>query len=610
MSALLDGVLFAYQPLFNLTTGGVIAIEALARPTEGSIRDLLRNAADTGQLTPTDFGLAAQAVRDSERFAVRLPLHVNLLAASVARAHVAAKPLIEAVHSIGRRPADVIIELNPPFSAPAANAFAHGVQVLHNAGFRLALDSVGDGDTPLTLLTSPFIELIKIDRTVVGGVSRDARHRASIEALTHLCERCGSQLVATGVESAEQLAALRSLGVRLAQGNALQPPSANPAVDASIPTAVDDALATEPLPLEERRVHGPRVTELMQPAVTLPAHATADEVRSAFVHDQSVGCVVLLDDSERPQYTVDRNRFLLAVTGPYGHALHAKRSAARLADEPRVVPIGASVFDLLDVLSGGEKIRTNDDLVVVDAAHRCLGIVQVADLVRAVADTKVEEAAALNPLTRLPGSDSVARDVDRRVRAGEIFAVGWLDIDSFKMINDRFGFADGDELIRQVGQALNECAELESVRVGHVGGDDFLLVTGLDDLMAVGSSLIDRPWAVEGVPVSVSLATLVCASGSVAGYREVSHLLAPLKQRAKSIKGTSSWVVGRPGAKEVHVLRGGRARLARTQSSPADPAPMSAAPIQSAPMQAVRNQVGEHTTTRLRPAAPRHLAVR
>jgi diguanylate cyclase (GGDEF)-like protein len=465
------------------------------------------------------------------------------------------------VHAVGRRPADVVIELNPPFSAAPLQAFTHGLQVLHDAGFRLALDGVGDGDTPLNLLTSPFVELIKLDRSVTVGAPRDGRYRAIIEALMHMCEQSGCQLVAEGVESGEQLAMLRTIGVRLAQGHALQPPSDEPALNVSIPTAADDTMVTEPLPLEERRVTGPRVTELMQPAITLPATATADDVRSVLAHRQAVSCVVLLDESERPQYTVDRNRFLLAVTGPYGHALHAKRSAARLADEPRVVPIGASVFDLLDLLGGGDKIRTNDDLVVVDAAHRCLGVVRVADLVRAVADTKVEEAAALNPLTRLPGSDSVARDVDRRIRAGEIFAVGWLDIDSFKMVNDDFGFASGDELIRQVGQALTHCGELPSVRVGHVGGDDFLLVTGLDDLMAVGSKLIDRQWSVEDISISVSLATLVCAVGSVAGYRDVSHLLAPLKQRAKSIAG-SSWVVGRPGTTEVHVLRQGHPRAA------------------------------------------------
>ena len=61
MPALLNDVHVAYQPVFNLHTGGVMAVEAKAKPSSGSVRALLRHAADTGQLTPTDYGLAALA---------------------------------------------------------------------------------------------------------------------------------------------------------------------------------------------------------------------------------------------------------------------------------------------------------------------------------------------------------------------------------------------------------------------------------------------------------------------------------------------------------------------------------------------------------------------
>jgi len=66
---------------------------------------------------------------------------------------------------------------------------------------------------------------------------------------------------------------------------------------------------------------------------------------------------------------------------------------------------------------------------------------------------------------------------------------------------------------------------------------------------------VDRPWPVAGTAVSVSLASLLCAVGSVASHREASRLLAPLKERAKAVAG-SSWVMGRPGSDRVDVLRG------------------------------------------------------
>lgn len=582
MPALLDDVHVVYQPVFNLRTGGVLAVEALARPASGSVRDLLRHAADTGQLIPTDYGLAALAIHLAAEHDSRVPLHVNLLGVSVARAHVAAGHLVEALRAAGRRPADVVLELNPPFSSVRWKAFARGVELLREQGFRIGVDGVGDGDAPLTLFGWPEIDCLKVDRSLTAGCARDDRMRATVRSLVRLCEDSDMQLIAEGVETGDELAALRGLGVNLAQGDLLRPPGRRPATHVTIAPEDDPvAVAVE----EPDRRSGPRVTDLMHRATTLPTSANSDEVRAAFADDDEASCVVLLDESGRPQGSIDRNRFLLAVTGPYGHALHAKRSAARLADKPRVVPVGASVFSLLDVLTGSTRARTGDDVIVVDAAHRCLGVVRAADLVRAVADTKVEQAAALNPLTRLPGSDSIDRAVTRHIHEGDVFAVCWVDIDAFKSVNDRFGFAAGDDLIRQIGRCLADAADgQQDVRVGHIGGDDFLFVVTLDRLMSLGSRLIDGEWIVEDEHVTVSLASLVCSAGSVTSYHEASRLLAPLKKRAKEIEG-SSWVVGRPGGERVDVLRGGAAtpparRPAQTDTRP-HPAP--ARPSDSGP---------------------------
>jgi EAL domain-containing protein (putative c-di-GMP-specific phosphodiesterase class I)/GGDEF domain-containing protein len=561
--ALLDDVHFAFQPLFNLHTGGVVAVEALARPTVGGVTDLLREAADTGQLTPTDFGLAALAIRRAADYSVLVPLHVNLLAVSIGRAQVALGPVLEALRATGRRPSELVIELTPPFSSIRRSAFDRGVGLLREVGIRVAVDGVGDGDPPLNLLGTPAIDMIKVDRSVIAGVTVDQGSRATLRALAYLCEENDTQLVAEGVETEEQLAELHKLGIKLAQGNLLQPASRRPAMHVSIRTANEETASTAPVTLPGTS-SGPRVTDLMHPATALPVNATADEVRTVFATQETVNSVVLLDDSERPIWTVDRNRFLLSVTGPYGHALHANRSAARLADKPRVVPVGASILDLLDLLGSTERERTNDDVVVIDAAHRCLGVVGTMDLIRAVADTKVEQAAALNPLTRLPGSDSIGRDVSRRIQDGEMFAVSWVDIDSFKAINDGFGFAAGDEVIRRIGHHLAQArAKLPGVHVGHIGGDDFLFVTGLDELMTVGGYLIDQPWAMDNRPITLSLATLVCTDPRAANsFAEVSRLLAPLKQQAKAIQGVS-WVVGRPGHHRVDVLRRGNASRQR-----------------------------------------------
>src|ERR1700730_6287621 len=141
--ALLDNVHIAFQPVFNLHTGDVMAVEALARPTAGSMRDLLRHSADTGQLTPTDYGLAALAIRRAAEYETRIPLHVNVLASSVARAHVSMAPLTDALRETGRRPADVVLELNPTFSSVRWREMHRSVQLLLTPAIRLGGGGAG-----------------------------------------------------------------------------------------------------------------------------------------------------------------------------------------------------------------------------------------------------------------------------------------------------------------------------------------------------------------------------------------------------------------------------------------------------------------------------------
>lgn len=552
MRASLNAVRFAFQPLYSLHTGGIVAFEALARPGKGSVSEVLDLARRERQLPEVDITLAAQAAATGAGQDTRMPVHINITAPTAGSPEPTFDPLLDALAQAGRRPREVVLEVGPPFSQVWPEQLLAGLHRLGELGFRLALDGLGRADLPFTLLTAAPVDMLKLDRSVLSGLPDTATSVAVVESLLHYTSRTGLRLVATGVGSEAQLAAIRQLGVRIAQGNHFlmagdgitwtQPPA---------PAGPDPDERVEPEPLTT-----PRVRDFLRPATTLPETATCDDVRKALAFgDQPTG-VIGIDADTRPQWSVDRTRFLVAVTGPYGHALHAKRPASRLADKPHVIHAEAKALELLELVTDADWGRTGDDVVVVDDQGRCLGVVLVTEVVRGVAEAKIEEAAALSPLTRLPGSDTVARDVDRRIACREPFVVAWLDVDCFKTVNDTAGFAAGDDLIRALGRTLTDLASrLPRATVSHVGGDDFLITCDVDEISPIASALLDTPWNAEGMPVTVSLATLVCATSSISSYREASRLLAPLKERAKSVPG-SSWVLGRPGSDRVDVLRG------------------------------------------------------
>ncbi|MFE1296633.1 EAL domain-containing protein [Streptomyces sp. NPDC058731] len=523
---------FAFQPVVNLTTGGVAALEILARPEAG---DILAEARRDPEL---DRDLAVLAFRAAVRKETLLPLHVNVFAGTLADLGGLAA-LHEAVREAGRLPWEITVDIGPPYTHVPQRALLEAVTALRRQGFRISADGVGDGDVPLRLLTDLSPELVKLDASLLA-------RPAAVRAMRTLCDELGALLAVEGVETESQCTAALTAGAQLAQGELFAPPARLPAADVYVPPRSPGIV---PAPRS-----GPPVRQFVRPAALLPAHASAGQVRALLTGSPDVSGVLLVDPAGVPVRSVHRSRFLLTMSGRYGHALYADRPAAKLGDPPRTVGIDATAWEVLDVVAVGGRDRTSDDVAVVDGRGRCVGVVRLADLVRALAESRVEEAAGLNPLTRLPGSDAITGEVDRRIAAGRAFALSWLDVDHFKQVNDGAGFAAGDELIRSVGQALQRAAS-GATRVGHIGGDDFLVLTDPDGLGPLAAAVLDAPWAAGGRPVTLSLATVVCAPGSVGDHRQAAAVLAPLKKAAKALRG-ASWVLGRAGLPGHEILRG------------------------------------------------------
>ncbi|MGW1539554.1 EAL domain-containing protein [Streptomyces sp. NPDC002309] len=524
---------FAFQPVVNLSTGGVAALEILARPEAG---DILAEARRDPEL---DGRLTVLAIRAAVRKESLLPLHVNVFAGTLADLG-GLTSLHAAVCGAGRMPWEVTIDVCPPYTHVPQQALLEAVAALRQQGFRISADGVGDGDLPLRLLTDLEPDLVKLDTSLLA-------RPAAVRAMRTLCDESGALLCVEGVETEAQFMAALSAGAQLAQGELFAPPARLPAAEVYVPSRSPDVEAPSP--------SGPLVREFVRPAALLPAHVSAAQVRALLTGSPDVSGVLLVDRNGVPVRSLHRSRFLLSLSGRYGHALYADRPAAKLGDPPRTVGIDTTAWEVLEVVADGERDRTSEDVAVVDTYGRCVGVVRLADLVRALAETRVEEAAGLNPLTRLPGSDAITGEVDRRIAGGSPFALSWLDVDHFKQVNDVAGFAAGDDLIRSVGRALQVAAS-GNARVGHIGGDDFLLLAEPEGLDPIAASVLDVPWSASGLPVTLSLATVLCPPGSVIDHREAAASLAPLKQAAKALRG-ASWVFGQAGLPGHEILRGG-----------------------------------------------------
>ncbi len=97
------------------------------------------------------------------------------------------------------------------------------------------------------------------------------------------------------------------------------------------------------------------------------------------------------------------------------------------------------------------------------------------------------------PLTRLPGNVSIFNEIDRRIKGGEKFAVGYVDLDQFKLFNDKYGFTWGDRTIQQTARVIIKAVEKHGSAddfIGHIGGDDFVIVSGIKTIVQICKRII------------------------------------------------------------------------------------------------------------------------
>ena len=179
---------------------------------------------------------------------------------------------------------------------------------------------------------------------------------------------------------------------------------------------------------------------------------------------------------------------------------------------------------------------------------------------------RVEVDASLSPLTRLPGNLAIEAELRRRIEVKDPFAVLYLDLDNFKAFNDVYGFTHGDEAIQLVASSAVDVIRRRGTPqdfVGHIGGDDFIIVTlpqrseeiareiidmfdrdirklyNAQDLRQGYIETRDRRGTLNRFPImSLSIAIISNEQRPLENYAQIGEAAAELKRYAKSIGGS------------------------------------------------------------------------
>ena len=353
-------------------------------------------------------------------------------------------------------------------------------RVIHHmrdaAGVEFALDDFGEGYSSLRLWSQIEPDFVKIDKYFTRQISESPRNLQTLRALTQIAETFGSKLIAEGIETPADMRVLRELGIGYGQGFFLGRPNPQPLhlAEAARSALRENRIAVLPEVRRAASVIKPRPLQVV-PAQAVSASTTHNEVINFFLKNPQ-SAVAVLNDQQAPVGLIHRLSYMSEVAKPYFREIHGKRSCISLADtKPLVLEADTEVDGLLDVLTSDDQKYLSQGFVITrDGRYEGMGTGE--NLVRSVTEMRIEAARHANPLTFLPGNIPITQHIERLLERGVPFVACYADLNSFKPFNDQYGYWRGDQMIRQLAAVITQHCNPQLDFVGHVGGDDFIML--------------------------------------------------------------------------------------------------------------------------------------
>jgi len=470
-----------FQPIIDMKSGRIIGYEGLIRgPSDSPLHSpskLLKLARQTG-LSHEIEKLCCQVV--VEQFVkLQLPgdLFVNFTPEVLIQEKFFDNGSLGIIREKGLAPQQVVIELTE-----ADPVYEYNLEMLLEVavhyqalGFKIAIDDLGEGFSSPRMWSELRPDYVKIGRHFIQNIDKDSIKAQFVRSLRKMVADSGCQVIAEGVETHGELMLVRDLEVHFGQGYHIARPSDNPS---SVVSAEAVKLLRDHAPAGDSGDHIPHgIVKLLIKSPSVAPDTPNEVVFGMFESDEQLHAVVVVKDGV-PLGQINRYPMIDRFARPFRHELYGKKPCYKFMDaEPLIVDVNISIQELSYLIAAGDRRYFSNSFIITENGLY-LGTGTGHDLIREITDMQICAARYANPLTQLPGNVPINEHIDTLLKQQAAFCTCYCDLDHFKPFNDVYGFSQGDEMIKITGKVLAECCDPELDFLGHIGGDDFIVLFG------------------------------------------------------------------------------------------------------------------------------------
>lgn len=552
-----------FQPIVDASRPGIYGYEALVRgPRASPLHSPLRLfdvATQAGMLVELDLLCRRLAVTRFTELGLPGFLFLNVMPLSIVARDFREGLTLGYVRQAGLSAERVVIELTEHVPIDDYALMRQAIDHYRDMGFRVALDDLGAGHSSLRHWAELRPDFVKLDRHFVSGIDQQPAKREFLRSLLGVGRNLNCRLIVEGIETAAEHLCLWELdrSLSLLQGFHFARPSREPPRHLTMP--LPGAVCTG-------RTGAPGARAICQHVPAVSPNTAVRELAERFKRQSSLRCVAVVAE-EQPIGVLRRSSFLALFTNPFSHSLYARTQVLDVMDTHMLVARADLPLEALSQKLTERHDIEQEDFVIVENDGTYLGMGSIIDLLREITAVQVRQARHANPLTGLPGNVLIQETLSEYLARGEGFAAVYVDLDSFKALNDRYGYARGDQIIVSLARLLQAQGESAGGFIGHIGGDDFMLLLPLThwepamrqvlrsfekiaptfyaeaDRERGGLNTETRQGEKRFVPfVSLSVAVRPVEPGTDCQPLDIASELSELKHQAKKIPGNSLFV--------------------------------------------------------------------
>ncbi|HEX7683796.1 MAG TPA: phosphodiesterase [Trinickia sp.] len=480
-----------FQPIVDFDGGSILGYEGLIRGPAGSPLEspgaLFAQAAREGQSVPLEHAAARACVAAFVGLQCEGKLFLNFSADALVALGDTRERTIDWLERQGLSVERIVLELTEQCAIADIRAFAQAVAALRETGIQFALDDYGTANASMNLWVRLQPDVVKIDRFFIDDIANDPLKFEAVRAMQHFAGASGARLVAEGIENEADLIVVRDMGIALGQGFFFGRPQAR--APRKLEQAAREALGAGHIavfpgatrtPVAASPSGGMAASKMIVSAPALPKSASNNDVLDLFNRLPTLHAVAVVED-DMPIALINRRSFMDRYALPYHRELFGRRPCMLFANaSPVVIEKSMTVEQMAKLLASDDQRYLADGFVITDEG-RYVGLGTGESLVRAVTEVRIEAARYANPLTFLPGNIPISSHIARLIGHRAEFYACYVDLNHFKPFNDRYGYWQGDEVLKFAAAVLADVCDPTRDFLGHVGGDDFLILFQSDD---------------------------------------------------------------------------------------------------------------------------------